>query len=710
MSRKQVITALAMVATAALGAVSFAGPASAAQATYSSKVSDGSPLGLLVHFKRGAQANGLFGVLNGQGSLSAAGIPLGGQHALGLGWHVLDFKGVVSADTALKAQYLMRQQPGVTQVAVNSFIAANPPQASRNTNASKPGTVWESPLSGAGAALPKPVATFKGATAVTKLTVKDAWAARSPSTAQVSVSWKAPSNTFGYKLTGYKLQASLDSGSTYQDLPNVYSPKTNNVVISSGLTAGAHILIRAAALTTNGKATKQGAWSEWVGAVPTTTPVAPNLSVSSVSTDVPTAAWQLLSVADSGGLPVVYTASASAQGQSDVKCTTSASSCTFQGLVASNNYTVKVQAANKHGASPWASGFSVSDPMYSLQWGLNAKYGINVEGAWQHTHGASSVTVAVIDSGITAHPDLDGQEWRNLDGSVYGYDFVSSANGSDDGDGWDSNPSDPNGTNEWHGTHVSGIIAAANNSVGVVGVAPGSKLLEVRALGGKGGSPSDLIAALNWAAGKDVPNVPKNTHPAQVINLSLGNKSYAQCDTATANVLQTLHDMNVMVITAAGNDNTQAFYSYPGNCYPTINVGATGYTGDRAYYSNYGQGVDISAPGGDDQNPGTSPAQTGGQILSTLNDGKVAVGAPNYDYAEGTSMAAPLVSGIAALLISVKPNITPNQIWEALKSTATPWPVGSFCSTATTDTSCGIGIANAGAAVEYTLRDKWTTP
>jgi len=162
MSRKQVITAMAMVASAALGAVSFAGPASAAQASYTSKVTDGAPLGLLVHFKRGTQANGLFGTLSGQGALSQAGVPLGGQHALGQGWHVLDFSGVVSQGTALKAQLLMRQQPGVSQVAINSFIAPEQPQTSTNSNTGKPGTVWESPLSGAGAPMPKVVASFKG--------------------------------------------------------------------------------------------------------------------------------------------------------------------------------------------------------------------------------------------------------------------------------------------------------------------------------------------------------------------------------------------------------------------------------------------------------------------------------------------------------------------------------------------------------------------
>lgn len=692
--RKRGFTAIGLTVSLALGALGLAGPATASEVSYSSKLTAGAPIGLLVHFKQGFNANGWFGALNGQQALTTAGIPVGSQRALGLGWHVLNFRGAVTSAVAAQAQALMSHQPGVTSVALNTFIAAKPASVAR--------------VSGRITPVGFPALTFKPASQVLKVTATDAWSAKNPSSAQVAVGWASPKSLFGFKLTGFKLQASLDSGATYLDVPGAYTSKVRSAIISSGLTVGQTVMVRVAAVTSSGKLTKVGAWSAVASTVPTALPIAPNLITSSVSASVPKASWTgLQSAQETGGLPVTYTAVATAANQSDVTCTSATTSCSFVGLVAGVNYQVKVRAENKHGAGPWASGFKITDPLYSLQWYLNSTEGINVEGAWAKTRGSASVTVAVIDSGITEHPDLDGQLWRNSDNSVYGYDFVSMASGSDDGDGWDANPTDTTPANEWHGTHVSGLIAAANNNIGVIGVASGVKLLEVRALGSKGGSPADLIAALNWAAGKDVPGVPKNLHPAQVINMSLGNPQVAPCDSATAGVLQTLHDMNIMVITAAGNNNTQALYSYPGNCYPTINVGATGFGGDRAYYSNYGRGVDISAPGGDDQNPGASPAETNGEIISTMNDGIDALGKPNYDLAEGTSMATPLVTGIAALMYSVKPNITPDQIWEAFKNTVTPWPTGSYCATAAADYSCGAGIANATAAIAYVIKDVW---
>jgi hypothetical protein len=162
--------------------------------------------------------------------------------------------------------------------------------------------------------------------------------------------------------------------------------------------------------------------------------------------------------------------------------------------------------------------------MFASQWYLNATQGINAPKAWTYTKGSPSVVVAVIDSGITKHPDLDSQ-------LVAGYDFVSnntrtcSYSNSGDGDGWDADPSDPGdyytdntgfNASSWHGTHVAGIIAAAQNDYGISGIAPGVKIQPSRALGPDGGCSADLIAALNWAAGLPVPNTPANKTPAKV--------------------------------------------------------------------------------------------------------------------------------------------------------------------------------------------------
>ena len=261
-----------------------------------------------------------------------------------------------------------------------------------------------------------------------------------------------------------------------------------------------------------------------------------------------------------------------------------------------------------------------------------------------------------------------------------------------------------------HGTHVAGIIAAQSDSVGVTGIAPNVKIQPIRALGVDGGNSSDLIAALRWAAGLPVPGVSANPTPAKVVNLSMGTDSYTPCRLrgqdlgATEVALADLKAAGVTVISAAGNFDVPASESYPGNCYPTINVGATAFSGDRASYSNYsvpdskGQmvGVDISAPGGDSKFPGDSPAESKGKIVSTWNDGKTIPGSPTYWGEEGTSMAAPVVTGVVALIYSIKPNITFDDVWKVVSETATKFPPGSTCET---KNICGIGIVNAGAAV-----------
>jgi serine protease len=431
------------------------------------------------------------------------------------------------------------------------------------------------------------------------------------------------------------------------------------------------------------------------------------------STSNPT--WVQQSVAQRGGLPVTYVATATATGQPTVTCTTIANSCVFVGLVAGTSYSLKLVATNSRGSVDAVTEIRPADEYYATQWYLFSEFGINLPKAWNYSRGSKSVVVAVIDSGITKHPDLDSQ-------IVAGYDFVSNKNSSNDGNGWDADPSDPGDyytdakgnfvESSWHGTHVAGIIAAASNKIGIVGIAPNVVIQPIRAMGTDGGTSADLIAAINWAAGLSVPGVPNNATPAKVINMSMGTSGISLCDDlpslgrlgSTGQALKAVKAVGVTSITAAGNFNTDARFSYPGNCYPTINVGATGFHGDRAYYSNYtmpnaqGVGVDISAPGGDDRDQVGTPEGSEGQLLSTFNDGQSKPGNATYALEEGTSMAAPVVSGIIALLYSMKSTMTFDDAWGLISKTVTPFKAGGQCALSTTG-MCGIGIVNAGAAV-----------
>jgi serine protease len=427
-------------------------------------------------------------------------------------------------------------------------------------------------------------------------------------------------------------------------------------------------------------------------------------------------------LAQQGGLPVTYVATATAEGLPTATCTTISNTCAFTGLSAGVNYSLSLVATNKRGSTSAVTEFKPADEFYSSQWHLFAEYGVNMPKAWNYTRGNKSVVVAVIDSGITKHPDLDAQV-------VPGYDFVSNKNRSNDGDGWDADPSDPGDyftdtrgnfvESSWHGTHVAGIIAAASNNIGITGVAPGIVIQPVRAMGADGGTSADLIAAINWAAGLSVPGVPDNPTPAKVINMSMGTSGISICDDiaaggrlgSTGQALKAAKAAGVTTITAAGNFNTDARFSYPGNCFPTINVGATGFSGDRAWYSNFtaptaqGVGVDISAPGGDDRDQSQTPPSTEGQLVSTFNDGQSKPGNPTYAIEEGTSMAAPVVSGIVALLYSIKPTLTFDEAWNIISKTVKPFKPGGQCATSTTGL-CGIGIVNAGAAVEFLIGQK----
>jgi serine protease len=334
-----------------------------------------------------------------------------------------------------------------------------------------------------------------------------------------------------------------------------------------------------------------------------------------------------------------------------------------------------------------------NDPRYGEQWHyFESAGGINLPSAWDLSTG-SGVTVAVLDTGYRPHTDLAA----NL---LSGYDFISDTFVSRDGNLRDGDASDPGDwtlTNDcppaspsdssWHGTHVAGTIAArTGNSTGVAGVAYNARVLPVRVLGRCGALTSDIADAIIWASGGGVTGVPTNATPARVINMSLGSPPGYACSSTEQAAINSARSRGTVVVVAAGNDGVNAAETTPANCSGVIAVAATTRAGAKTWYSNYGSVVDVSAPGGN-----LSGSQAN-DILSTLNTGTTAPGADTYAFYSGTSMAAPHVAGVVALMLSRNGALTPDDIELRLKSSTRPLP-GS-CSG-----GCGTGIVNALAAV-----------
>jgi serine protease len=338
--------------------------------------------------------------------------------------------------------------------------------------------------------------------------------------------------------------------------------------------------------------------------------------------------------------------------------------------------------------------FTPNDTRYNEQWHyFEATGGINAPAAWDKSTG-TGVVVAVLDTGVRPHADLAA----NL---LPGYDFISDAFVGNDGNARDSDASDPGDwinpgecgpgdpavfeSSSWHGTHVSGTIAAVtNNSNGVAGVAFNARVVPVRVLGKCGGYTSDIADAIVWASGGSVSGVPANANPAKVINLSLGGGG--SCGSTTQNAVNSARSRGTSVIVAAGNSNANAANYSPASCSGVVTVAATGRNGGKASYSNFGAVVEVAAPGG-----------SGGanSVLSTLNSGSMGPGSDNYAFYNGTSMATPHVAGVVALMLSAKSTLTPDNVTSILQSTARSFPAS--CS------QCGSGIVNANAAVDAAL-------
>jgi len=341
-----------------------------------------------------------------------------------------------------------------------------------------------------------------------------------------------------------------------------------------------------------------------------------------------------------------------------------------------------------------------NDPLYKRQWHFfEPRAGLNLPAAWEITTGSINNVIAVVDTGITEHDQIDER-------LVSGYDFVSDPWMANDGDGWDDNPQDTGdslqpgacGTSHgnpipasaqkssWHGTHVTGTIAArTDDGQGVAGVTWLSRVQPLRALGRCGGYTSDIASAIRWAGGLAVYGLPVNPTPANVINLSLGGTAL-WCPQTYQDAINDVVAAGITVVVAAGNERRNVAMSTPANCNNVIVVGAINRVGNRSSYSNYGPRIDIMAPGGEIQTPGNG-------ILSLYNSGQVSPERSSYIELQGTSMATPHITGLLDLSYAVNPDLSPAERRQLLKETAKPFASDSNCNTS----QCGAGIADGAA-------------
>lgn len=333
------------------------------------------------------------------------------------------------------------------------------------------------------------------------------------------------------------------------------------------------------------------------------------------------------------------------------------------------------------------------DPLYAGQaWHYEL---LNLPEAWEVETGATDkVTVAVLDTGKYDHADV---QW-----AAGGANFAN-WNGTVPGEGTIDDPYTlPGGST--HGTHVAGTIGAVtDNAVGVAGVNWNVDVLPVKVLGANGsGNFAGILEGLFWAAGVDDPAYGGhvNANIPRVVNMSLGGNVFSACPSDADAIFGALASMGITTVVSAGNDGSAADIFFPANCPSVITVGAAGPTGARAYYSNYGLQVDVLAPGGDDDYahpdlPGDFPYAG---VLSTVSDGVT----ESYGLMEGTSMAAPHVSGVVSLMVAREPGLSTAQIRARLHAASAPLSLAE-CAAPVQGLAdfnlCGAGLLDANAAL-----------
>ena len=380
------------------------------------------------------------------------------------------------------------------------------------------------------------------------------------------------------------------------------------------------------------------------------------------------------------------------------------------------------------------------DSLFNEQWYLQSSEpsAVNAVAAWDVTTGSAGVVIADLDTGVRfEHPDLRNATANRL---LPGYNMISNVAVSNDGGGRDADASDPGdwvtaaevktqqfsgctvSNSSWHGTRVAGILGALTdtNMQGVAGMSWQGWIEPVRVLGKCGGYDSDILAAMAWAAGFPVADVPTNPYPARIINMSLG--SSGSCPQSYQTIVDQLVGAGVLVVVAGGNEGGPV--DSPANCAGVAGIAGLRQVGTKVGYSSLGPEIALSAPAGNCVNTGAGQPCLF-SIVTTTNTGTT-VPASNtytdqYNFNVGTSFSAPIVAGIAGLMLAVNGNLTPDELIARLQKSSQPFPVSTtpgvgMCHVPTgpndletnecscTTQTCGAGMANASGAVQEALR------